>query len=466
MHPLLYLDCVMLQAPVRKGAGKMQSMRIGTLLAVAALAGGLSWAFGGFTSRFLFGVWGGTAAYAVLVWLLPTGSASVSRRMPQRLLHPGETLQVEVTVKSRTWLPVAWMAVTDRWVREQDGMSYAFRQLIGTSRWGERPAVSYSVSGLPRGTYRLAGTELVSGDLLGFVTKRRVLDAGGAAVRAEGRTSVPHKRECGSAKECFVVLPRAKMLTSIRLPVSMGPEERDTSRSKERFPRQQTTNGSVREYVAGDPLSRIHWKSTARMGQWMTRAEEPTEDLELWIALDAHESLQAGGPAMARRWEAAIERTAGMLREAMETQAKLGFLVNDRKRQQDDHTPDGDSGDHRPVHSGPTGGLTDWMQRLAGLKMDGSVRLGEMLLEEDGRLIRPGQALLCVATVISEELTEALMTLRLRGRSVGLIHMHECAAFPERERCRRLASLGCEVQVVSELGSDREVLPHVQYAGA
>ena len=41
----------------------------------------------------------------------------------------------------------------------------------------------------------------------------------------------------------------------------------------------------LREYVPGDDLRRIHWPSSARTGQLMTRVDEPAESRHAWVAL-------------------------------------------------------------------------------------------------------------------------------------------------------------------------------------
>ena len=51
----------------------------------------------------------------------------------------------------------------------------------------------------------------------------------------------------------------------------------------------------LREYTSGDPFSRIHWPTTARMGTLMTadREDDGTENA-VWVALDLDGGVQAG----------------------------------------------------------------------------------------------------------------------------------------------------------------------------
>lgn len=60
---------------------------------------------------------------------------------------------------------------------------------------------------------------------------------------------------------------------------------------------QVTPNASsVREYAPGDPLSRIHWVSTARRGRLMAKEFELDPQAEVWIFLDASRTGQASLP--------------------------------------------------------------------------------------------------------------------------------------------------------------------------
>lgn len=51
---------------------------------------------------------------------------------------------------------------------------------------------------------------------------------------------------------------------------------------------------SVREYVAGDSMSRIHWPSTARQSKLMVKLFDQGEAGEVWVVFDQHRSTVAG----------------------------------------------------------------------------------------------------------------------------------------------------------------------------
>ena len=53
----------------------------------------------------------------------------------------------------------------------------------------------------------------------------------------------------------------------------------------------------VRPYVAGDPMRRIHWPTTARRGELIVKEFEQDPQAEVWIFLDAQESVHAELPS-------------------------------------------------------------------------------------------------------------------------------------------------------------------------
>ncbi len=55
-----------------------------------------------------------------------------------------------------------------------------------------------------------------------------------------------------------------------------------------------TDVASVREYTAGDSISRIHWLSTARTGQLMVKQFDQGSSSHLWVVFDQHRDAQAG----------------------------------------------------------------------------------------------------------------------------------------------------------------------------
>src|SRR5690606_35165350 len=84
----------------------------------------------------------------------------------------------------------------------------------------------------------------------------------------------------------------------------------------------------VRDYIAGDPLKRIDWNATARVGRLQSRLYEPSRTQAVVVALNI--------PTFARTWqgsdpvllERGISVAASLARAAFEDGHALGMLAN------------------------------------------------------------------------------------------------------------------------------------------
>ena len=119
-----------------------------------------------------------------------------------------------------------------------------------------------------RGTYQLGPTELHSGDPFGFFPVS---------------TSLPFQ-------QTLTVYPRLVDISSFPKPPGLLPG----GEALRRRTHQITPNAAtVREYINGDPMSRIHWASTARRDRLMVKEFELDPLAEVWLFLDAERSSQA-----------------------------------------------------------------------------------------------------------------------------------------------------------------------------
>jgi uncharacterized protein (DUF58 family) len=97
-------------------------------------------------------------------------------------------------------------------------------------------------------------------------------------------------------RQNIVVLPMTVPIGYFPLPSGRLPG----GEALRRRTHQITPNAStVREYVPGDSLSRIHWKSTARRRELMVKEFELDPLAEIWIILDAYRDIQFERPTQA-----------------------------------------------------------------------------------------------------------------------------------------------------------------------
>jgi uncharacterized protein (DUF58 family) len=91
------------------------------------------------------------------------------------------------------------------------------------------------------------------------------------------------------AEKSLVILPMTFPISSFLSPPGLLPGGRVIRRKSMEI----TPHASgVREYVAGDPMKRIHWHTSARRGQLMVKEFEQDPQAEVWIFLDAQQKVQ------------------------------------------------------------------------------------------------------------------------------------------------------------------------------
>ncbi|MCC6299647.1 MAG: DUF58 domain-containing protein [Anaerolineales bacterium] len=116
-----------------------------------------------------------------------------------------------------------------------------------------------------RGAFPLGPTRISSGDPFGVFRVSKVFPA----------------------NESLVVLPMLFNVASFLSPPGLLPGGQVIRRKS-----QDVTPhaAGVREYVAGDPLKRIHWPTSVRRGRLMVKEFEQDPQSEMWLFLDAYQS--------------------------------------------------------------------------------------------------------------------------------------------------------------------------------
>ncbi|HEY0604997.1 MAG TPA: DUF58 domain-containing protein [Herpetosiphonaceae bacterium] len=178
----------------------------------------------------------------------------VSRQVPETLAA-GEEATITVLVSNPTLLRIPWIEV-------RESLPFALRirqprhQVISLGA-GQSHQMTHQVRGARRGWYPLGPTQLVLGDALGLT--RLTLQ-------------VPPKH--------ITIYPRVLPLSALGLPatLSVGPligrRGEDPARP-----------AGVRQYVPGDDVRRLDWKSSARQSTLLVRRADPTIAPETTIGL-------------------------------------------------------------------------------------------------------------------------------------------------------------------------------------
>lgn len=222
----------------------------------------------------------------------------------------GATAECKAAVQNTGRLSIPWLLVEDSLPREALVQMPARlkaegpRLILTRLAPGETKVLSYKVKFLMRGYFQIGPLLIETGDVFGLHRRFRVL-------------TEPH----------FVlvmpkVLPLEGYSLSSRRP--MG-EIRLTHRLFE----DPTRTSSIRPYQQGDPLKRIHWRASARAGQWQTRTYESTCVAGATFLLDFHLASFAG-PTSTGSAELAIVTVASLANAVFLMGQQIGFVSNGR----------------------------------------------------------------------------------------------------------------------------------------
>ncbi len=176
----------------------------------------------------------------------------------------GDVIEERFTLHDNSWLPVLWAEIRDRStlpgytasrVTGVDAHTYTHWIIEGECR--------------QRGIFSLGPIEIRTGDPFGLFT---------VTVEVGEETS-------------FVVYPVIAALPQLDQPRGVAPGRvRVTRRSAEATPNAT----SVRPFVPGDTLRRIHWPTTARRDDLYVKEYDREPAGDLWIILDLGQAVQAG----------------------------------------------------------------------------------------------------------------------------------------------------------------------------
>jgi uncharacterized protein (DUF58 family) len=195
------------------------------------------------------------------------------------------------------------------WVQIADGSTLPGHRAGYVASLGGRKRATWRARSVckQRGRFQLGPVTATSGDPFGLFRRRIFMS---------------------SASE-LLVLPCVLPITNFALFTGGLPGRGRSSRRA----LQATTNATtIREYVAGDALSRIHWRSSAHYNKLMVKEFDLDPAVDAWIFLDLHEDVQAGeGEHSTDEYGVTIAATVAtyLLRQDL----SVGMIVNGEHRE-------------------------------------------------------------------------------------------------------------------------------------
>ncbi|MDE2950280.1 MAG: DUF58 domain-containing protein [Chloroflexota bacterium] len=325
-------------------------------------------------------------------WITLRGIA-LQRTTRTRRSQVGRMFRESFSVRKTGLLPKLWLEIHDHSSLPGHHASHVVPSLLGSKeyRWDVETIC------VARGEFQLGPLTVISSDPFGFFrSPRRV-----------------------SATEKLIVYPLTVELNKVVLPIgflSGGDAQRQLTH-------EITTNASsIRDYVAGDSMNRIHWRSTARTGNIMVKEFELDPLVDIWLFSDfSSDSLYEagglrrathGGHVVADRYrippstgEYGVVIAASLAKYFIESERVVGYAA---------YTP------FRQVFQPDRGNrqLTRIFQALAVARSTSSHTLRQMLSLETPHFTR-GTTLMIITSSLDEEwIAEAHIMIRRGVRPI------------------------------------------------
>ncbi len=206
------------------------------------------------------------AISAAWTWLV-SRSLNVQRQTRSLRGNVGDILEEHFEIKNGSGLLNLWIEILNKSPLPGAGGSRLLT-LVGGRQKRTYTARTWLTR---RGAFPLGPTILTSGDPFGLFRLQR---------------SFP-------ARSSLIVLPMIFHITSFLSPPGLLPGGQVIRRKATDV---TPHAAGVREYVPGDPMKRIHWPTTVRRGQLMVKEFEQDPQAEVWLFLDAQESVHSQKP--------------------------------------------------------------------------------------------------------------------------------------------------------------------------
>ena len=384
-------------------------------LALGVLTYLAAWGFG---SRVLYPAAVGLLLAVLLAWLAVRVTARPIELRRSLRADPveGEDVHVGVQLELEAPLAPAGITLVERYARLGERRTPLRRE--GSHLWAR-----YALPEVPRGRYPIDAVAVVE-DPFGLE-----------------RIELPLERQ-----PALVVYPRLVQLE--RLFSETGAHAREGRRVLLQRPSGFDVH-SVREYVEGDSLRKVHWRSTARRGRLMVKELEDSPRDELAVVLDGHAPSAVG-----ESFDVAV-RAAGSVLQAYARRGRRAVLVV------------GGAAMHvQRVHA-----EGDWrraLELLAGAEPDGDLA-AERLLSGDRNPAGLAIDLIVVTSRLPAALVERLVQRAGAHRSTAVVYV-EAASWNGRRFTEpsllRLQAAGVAVAVVRRGDDLRRVLGPEAFAEA
>ncbi len=233
--------------------------------------------------------------------------------------------------------------------------------------------------------------------------RRGLYDWGPLLVRGGDPFGIFYTERRYGVRQQILVYPRVVDLPRFQTPPASLPGEGRFRRRTHYI----TPNASgIRDYAPGDPLSRIHWRSTAHTGELMVKTFELDPTSDIWVIADMEGSIQAGEGDESTE-EYIVTVAASVAQRYISANRSVGLMA---------------FGEEYTVVEAERGQqqLSRILESLAVAKAAGEAPLGNLLIEEQRRFGRHTTLVLVTASTDSNWVSP-VQALVQRGVRVAVV---------------------------------------------
>ncbi|MGD0795892.1 MAG: DUF58 domain-containing protein [Dehalococcoidales bacterium] len=308
----------------------------------------------------------------------------------------GEEIVYEIQVDNRKPLPLPWLQIEDELpervtlLKGKATQTTEDRVILSNMfpvNMYHRVKRRFPMQCRQRGTFIFGPSTIRSGDLFGFFRKEKRIET----------------------LDYLFVYPRLVPLEKLGIP---SRQFFGDIRLKKHLFQDPVLTAGVRDYVPGDSLKRIHWKSTARLNRLQTRLYEPTTTVDLSLFLDVRTLKAPLWGSIFQLQELGIITAASMAQYALDAGFRVGLYVNQITRFS--------RGMVRVPHSQHPDQLVHILETLAQLHQMENMPIDRFIRQEAPNLPW-GSTMVVVSAQPADDLLGALLDLKRVGRSVALV---------------------------------------------
>ncbi len=228
------------------------------------------------------------------------------------------------------------------------------------------------------------------------------------------------------------IYPQVVELPDFQLPVAdLSGEDRALLHLQTR----SAQASAVRQYNHGDSMNRIHWPSTARLGQLMSKEFDSGKSSDVWIIADLERDIQKSA-GMKRTDEYAVSIAASLANLALSQECSVGLIAY------------GDRDYLGPPSSGAKH-MSRVLETLALSRTEGEIPLHEAIVDNAARIGRFASLIVVTSSTDTGWVSE-LQDLLGRGLSIVAV-LIDPMSFEGDESCREVASRLTSAGILSYL---------------